>query len=85
MIYFRLLDQLNKDEIVKQESRNIEYQYFFGDEQWVRRSIMMMYHWADNDEYGQFEEIPEAEALMLLNSQREEYNQLLEIGNKSCY
>lgn len=82
MIYFRLLDQLNKDEIVKQESRNVEYQYSFGDERWIRSSIMMMYRWADNDEYGQFEEIPEAEALMLLDSQRNKYNQLLELAIK---
>lgn len=82
MIYFRLLDQLNKDEIVKQESRNVEYQYSFGDEHWIRSSIMMMYCWADNDEYGQFEEIPEAEALMLLDSQRNKYNQLLELAIK---
>ena len=71
MIYFRLLDQLNKDEIVKQEPRNIEYQYSFGDEQWVRSSIMMIYRCADNDVYGQFEEIPEADALMLLDLQRD--------------
>ena len=32
MIYFRLLDELNKDEIIKQESLNNEYQYVFGDE-----------------------------------------------------
>ncbi len=82
MNYFRLLDQLNKDEIVKQESRNIEYQYSFGDEQWIRSSIMMMYRWADNDEYGQFEEISESEALMLLDSQRDKYNQLLELAIK---
>lgn len=82
MIYFRLLDRLNKDEIVKQESRNIEYQYSFGEEQWIRSSIMMMYRWADNDEYGQFEEVPETEALMLLDSQRNKYNQLLELAIK---
>ena len=82
MIYFRLLDQLNKDEIVKQESRNIEYQYSFGEEQWIRSSIMMMYRWADNDEYGQFEKVPETEALMLLDSQRNKYNQLLELAIK---
>lgn len=82
MNYFRLLDQLNKDEIVKQESRNIEYQYSFGDEQWIRSSIMMMYRWADNDEYGQFEEISESEALMLLDSQRDKYNRLLELAIK---
>lgn len=82
MNYFRLLDQLNKDEIVKQESRNVEYQYSFGDEQWIRSSIMMMYRWADNDEYGQFEEISESEAFMLLDSQRDKYNQLLELAIK---
>ena len=82
MIYFKLLDQLNKDEIVKQGAHNIEYQYSFGDEQWIRSSIMMMYRWADNDEYGQFEEISEAKALMLLDSQRDKYNQLLELAIK---
>lgn len=82
MIYFRLLDELNKDELVKHESRNVEYQYSFGDEQWIRSSIMMMYRWADNDEYGQFEEVPETEALMLLDSQRNKYNRLLELAIK---
>lgn len=82
MNYFRLLDQLNKDEIVKQESRNVEYQYSFGDEQWIRSSIMMMYRWADNDEYGQFEEISESEAFVLIDSQRDKYNRLLELAIK---
>lgn len=82
MIYFRFLDRLNKDEVVKQESRNIEYQYFLGEEQWMRSSIMMMYRWADNDEYGQFEEISEADALALLDSQRDRYNQLLDLAIK---
>lgn len=82
MIYFRLLDRLNKDEVVKQESRNIEYQYSFGDEQWIRSSIMMMYRWADNDEYGQFEEIPETDALALLDLHREKYNYLLDLAIK---
>ena len=41
-----------------------------------------MYRWADNDEYGQFEEISESEALMLLDSQRDKYNRLLELAIK---
>lgn len=32
MLYFRLLDCLNIDEIVKQEALNIEHQYCFGEE-----------------------------------------------------
>lgn len=43
---------------------------------------MMMYRWADNDEYGQFEEISESEAFMLLDLQRDKYNQLLELAIK---
>ena len=82
MIYFKLLDQLNKDEIVKQESHNMEYQYSFGDEQWVRSSIMMMYRWADNDEYGQFEVIPEPDAFALLDDQRNQYRRLLDLAIK---
>ena len=82
MVYFRLLDQLNKDEVVKQESPNMEYQYSFGDEQWVRSSIMMMYRWADNDEYGQFEVIPEPDVFALLDDQRNQYRRLLDLAIK---
>ncbi len=82
MIYFRLLDQLNKDEIVKQESRNTEYQYSFGDEQWIRSALILRYRWVDNEEYGQYEEISETEALRLIDLQRDKYNQLLELAIK---
>ena len=82
MKYFRLLDKMNKDEIVRQEALNTEYQYCFGEEKWVCSSIMMMYWWADNDEYGQFEEITEEEAISLLNKQRDNYNKLLELAIK---
>ena len=82
MIYFRLLDQLNKDEIVKQESRNTEYQYSFGDEKWIRSALMLRYRWVDNEEYGQYEEISETEALRLIDLQRDKYNQLLELAIK---
>lgn len=80
MIYFRLLDELNQDEVVKHGARTDEYQYFFGEEKWVRSGIMLRYRWADNDEYGQFEKITEEEALALLDSQRERYNELLELA-----
>lgn len=82
MLYFRLLDKLNRDEVVKHESRTIEYQYSFGEEKWVRSSIMWMYRWAENDECGQFEEITEAEAFALLDVQRERYDHLLELAMK---
>ena len=82
MIYFRLLDQLNKDEIVKQESRNTEYQYSFGDEQWIRSALILRYRWVDNEEYGQYEEISETEALRFIDLQRDKYNQLLELAIK---
>ena len=82
MIYFRLLDQLNKDKIVKQESRNTEYQYSFGDEQWIRSALILRYRWVDNEEYGQYEEISETEALRLIDLQRDKYNQLLELAIK---
>lgn len=82
MVFFRLLDLLNRDEIVKHESRSAEFQYSFGDEKWVRSSIMMSYRWTDNDEFGQFEEISEADALALLDAQREKYDHLLELAMK---
>ena len=80
MIYYRLLDKLNYNEIVKKVSFNEEYQYSFGEVKWYRSAIMLFYRWADNDEYGQFEEITEEEAERILSEQRKRYNSLLELA-----
>lgn len=80
--YYKLLDKLNYEEVVKKEALNEEYQYSFGEEKWYRSSIMLFYRWADNDEFGQYEEITEKEAEHILDKQRERYNDLLELAVK---
>ena len=70
MKYYKLLDKLNRNEVVKSESKR-EYGYFFGEECWKPTTIMAEYHWGDNDVYGEYVEITEAEALDLIDEQRE--------------
>ena len=82
MIYYKLLDKLNRDEVVKEEARNQYYQFSFGEEKWFRTSIMAEYLWPDNDIYGEYEEITETEAIALLDEQRDKYNQLLDLAVK---
>lgn len=82
MIYLRLMDELNKDEIIKQDSPDNEYQYSFGDEKWVRTSVMTKYRQTDSPVYGKYEEISEADVLALLETQREKYDQLLALAVK---
>ncbi len=84
MTYYRLLDKLNYNEVIKHESCSVEYQYSFGDEEWFRSSVMLNYRWADNDECGQYEEISETEALALLDKQREEYDRLLVLAAETA-
>lgn len=80
--YYKLLDKLNYGEIVKKEALNEEYQYSFGEEKWYRSSIMLFYRRPDNDEFGEYEEITEKEAELILGEQRKRYNSLLELAIK---
>ena len=80
--YYKLLDKLNYGEVVKKEALNEEYQYSFGEERWFRSSIMLHYRRPDNDEFGEYTEITEAEAEQQLGEQRERLNALLELAIK---
>lgn len=81
-VYYKLLDKLNYGEVVKKEALNEEYQYSFGEKKWYRSSILLFYRRPDNDEFGQYEEITEAEAARLLDEQRSRYNSLLKLAIK---
>lgn len=81
-VYYKLTDKLNYGEVVKKEALNEEYQYSFGEEKWFRSSIMLFYRRPDNDEFGQYEEIPENEAEQILSEQRKRYNALPELAVK---
>lgn len=80
MTYYKLLDKLNQDEVVKVESRFKYYQYSFGEETWEHTTIMTDYFWPDSDKCDEYEEISEAEAVALIEEQRDKYNRLLELA-----
>ena len=82
MIYYKLLDRLNRDEVVKAESRIHYYQFSFGEEKWFLTRIMDEYLWPYDDKCGEYEEITEAEAIAILDAQRDKYNQLLDLAVK---
>ena len=77
MIYYRILDKLNQNEVVRHEAPGVDYQYAFGEERWVRCNIMS----ADCDQSGQYEEITKEQAAALLDEQRALYQKLLETAD----
>lgn len=82
MVYYKLSDKMNYNEIVKEVALNEEYQYSFGDEKWIRSLIMIPYRQENGDKYGQFEEITQELVEELLNEQRKQYDRLLELAIK---
>ncbi len=79
MMYYKLTDELNFGEVV----RTVEgkgYTYRFGAEEWVRSAIMVRYTWPDDPLYGEYTDISEAEAMALLDAQRERLDSLLPLA-----
>ena len=81
MIYYRLMDRLNKDEIVKDDEGK-RYTYRFGIEEWIRSGIMIHYMWPEDSKFDQYTVVSEEEAYRLLDEKRELFNRLLELAIK---
>lgn len=79
MKYYKLLDALNENEVVKDDDGK-RYTYRFGAEAWVRSGIMVRYMWPDDVKFGKYTEITEAEAQAILNAQRATYDRLLRLA-----
>lgn len=78
MIYYRILDRLNQNEVIRCEAPGAEYQYAFGEVRWVRSDIMAAY----DGRRGQYEEIPAEQAAALLEQQRILYQELLLLADR---
>lgn len=81
MKYYKLTDELNLNEVVKDDNGK-RYTYRFGAEEWVRSGIMVRYMWPDDSKFDQYIIISEEKALQLLDEQRNKLDQLLELAIK---
>jgi len=79
MKYYKLLDEYNINEIVKDDNGK-RYTYRFGAEEWVRSGIMVRYMWPEDSKYGQYTVVTEEEAAQIINDQRVHYDKLLELA-----
>lgn len=80
MRYIKLTDNLNVNEIVRDNEDGNKYTYIFGAEKWVRSAIMSNYEWPDSAVYGKYEVIPESQATELMDKQREHLRELYELS-----
>lgn len=81
MIYYKLTDKLNANEVVKDDDGK-RYVYHFGAEKWVRSGIMARYMWPDDVKFDQYVIISEDEAMVLLEERRLLLNRLLGLAIK---
>lgn len=79
MKYYKLTDELNLNEVVKDDNGK-RYTYRFGAEKWVRSGIMVRYMWPDDSKFDQYIVISEEKALQLLDEQRSKLDHLLELA-----
>ncbi len=81
MKYYKLTDELNLNEVVKDDNGK-RYTYRFGAEEWVRSGIMVRYMWPDDSKFDQYIIISEEKALQLLDEQRNNLDKLLDLAIK---
>lgn len=79
MVYYKLLDELNHNEVVKNDNGE-KYRYSFGAEKWIPTGIMIRYMWPDDIKFGEYVEISEQEAQELLEQKRKQLNALLPLA-----
>ena len=79
MKYYKLTDELNQNEVVK-EVEGKRYTYRFGAEEWVSSEIMTCYMCAEDCKYGQYIVITEDEVEKLLDEQRKLLNHLYKLA-----
>lgn len=81
MRYFKLIDKINYNEIIK-DDKDYSYCYYFGAETWVKTGIMIRYQWPDDDLFGEYTEVSEEEAMELIDIQRKKLNKLYDLAKK---
>lgn len=81
MKYYKLTDKLNFGEIVKIDNE-YSYSYYFGAEKWIKTGIMLRYQWPDEDVFGEYTDVSDAEVKQLMDAQRKKLNELYILAKK---
>lgn len=79
MAYYKLLDRINSEMIVKTEGRK-QYTYVFGESVWERTGIMLLYYTDRSDFHDAYEEITEEQAYEVIKQTDVLYHKLENIG-----
>lgn len=66
MKYFKLLDPVHKNTIVRAEGRN-QQEYVIG-QGWVESGILMVYFCDESPLYDMYEEVTEEKAMRIINN-----------------
>lgn len=77
--YYKLTDEINKDEIIKSENGE-DFSYSFGAEAWVQTDIMVAYRSPDGKNYGQYAEISKGEAYKTLRANHTRIEELRKLA-----
>ena len=85
MRYYKLTDKINKDEIIRRNDDHFAYRYYFGAEKWVKTGIMIKYQWPEDELFGDYTEVSESEANLLINIQREKLNKLYILAQRVAH
>lgn len=79
LAYYKLTDEINKDEIIKSENGE-DFSYSFGAEAWVQTNIMEAYRSPDGENYGKYAEISKEEAHKTLRENHTRIEELRKVA-----
>jgi len=68
--YYRLIDELNSGEIIREED-GAWYIFSYGTDEWVPTLLMLRYTSSEDGLYKLYEEVPEDKALQLLDERHD--------------
>lgn len=75
--YYKLLDDVNYEIIIKAKGRN-QYRYIYGINEWKETGMLLLYHTEGNVKYEKYEIISESEAYEIIEKKKNTYKILKE-------
>jgi hypothetical protein len=78
--YYKLIDELNHGEIIREDDGGAWYIFSFGTDEWVPTLLFMRYTQAEDGLYKMYEELAEATALELVDARHKRFSEMEEIA-----
>jgi (p)ppGpp synthase/HD superfamily hydrolase len=82
MKYYKLIDQFNLNEIIKETDDGKWFRYYYGVERWVETGIMVRYEWPEDVFYDKYITISDEEANRTIEQNRSELIKQLSLAEK---